>query len=142
MTIIESVRTFIKTKCPCLDKYYQGIGVDSLGQDPVSYSIETLPVDPIIKKYVDGSAEKRFGFVFASKNWYSTDVTSNIENIGFFDSFSDWLDDCTREKVFPEMNDGKTPIKIRAKMIPYLFDVEENKAKYQFECELIYFQKG
>lgn len=49
-SIIESIRTFFLT-CPFL---HDGrVNVDYLGEE-MSYSIDPLPCDPVIQKYVDG----------------------------------------------------------------------------------------
>lgn len=41
MTVIEAVREIIK-RCPYLDEYYKSLGIDRLGKDSTSYSIESV----------------------------------------------------------------------------------------------------
>ncbi len=53
MTIIESIRDYIKT-CPYLTELAK-VNVDFLPDDPTTYSIEQTPTEPILKKYMDGS---------------------------------------------------------------------------------------
>ncbi|MEG1433038.1 chloramphenicol resistance protein [Eubacterium sp.] len=139
-TIVGGIRDFIKNECPCLDEFYKGIGVDLLGEEAGSYAIETVPVDPIIKQYIDGSSERRFSFNFISKKWYGTDAIENIENIGFFDAFSEWLDECTENQCFPVVPDGYKVRKIFATTTPYLFDDEADVARYQIQCQMNYFK--
>ena len=55
-SIIESIRTFFLT-CPFL---HDGrVNVDYLGEE-MSYSIDPLPCDPVIQKYVDGGKKKQY----------------------------------------------------------------------------------
>lgn len=140
MTILECVRNFIST-CPYLEEYKEGIGVDILGEDAVGYAIETLPADPVIKEYVNGDSERRFTFLFVANEWYTTDVITNIENIGFFDDFSDWCDTCTKEKALPDLGDDRTALSLSATLTPYLYDEKTNKARYQIQCELDYYKR-
>ena len=78
-SIIESIRTFFLT-CPFL---HDGrVNVDYLGEE-MSYSIDPLPCDPVIQKYVDGGKKKQYQFAVCSKEVYDEDARVNIENSGF-----------------------------------------------------------
>ena len=69
MTIIEAVRNYIKT-CPYLKEFEDEvvkINVDKLEEDSTVYSIDESVFDPIVKTYIDGSSERQFVFVFASR---------------------------------------------------------------------------
>lgn len=138
MTIIEAVKDFI-LQCPYLDALKK-VNVDFLPQDSTSYSIEETPVQPILKQFLDGSSERQFAFVFASRLQYSDEVRNNIENSGFFESFQGWLEACTENDVFPDLGSGKTPYKIEAISSGYLFDVSGDfrNARYQIQCRLLY----
>ena len=138
MKIIESVKNFILT-CPCLVEL-AAINVDFLPESPDTYSIEEVPVSSVLQTYLDGSQERQFVFVFASRFYYSDETRNNIENSGFYEDFSDWLDEQTKAGNFPVMRDGLTPSKIEAISSGYLFDVagDLSNARYQIQCRLIY----
>lgn len=138
MTIVESVKNFI-LKCPYLDDLKQ-VNVDFLPDNPNTYSIEEIPVQPVIRAFVDGSSERQFVFVFASRLFYSEEIRNNIDNSGFFENFQNWLEECTENDSFPEMADGLTPYKIEAQSSGYLFDISGDlrKARYQIQCRLLY----
>ena len=75
-SIIESIRTFFLT-CPFL---HDGrVNVDYLGEE-MSYSVDPLPCDPVIQKYVDGGKKKQYQFAICSKEVYDEDARVNIEN--------------------------------------------------------------
>lgn len=79
-SIIESIRTFFLT-CPFL---HDGrVNVDYLGEE-MSYSIDPLPCDPVVQKYVDGGKKKQYQFAICSKEVYDEDARVNIENSGFY----------------------------------------------------------
>ena len=138
MKIIESIKNFILT-CPCLVEL-AAINVDFLPESPDTYSIEEVPTSSVLQTYLDGSQERQFVFVFASRFYYSDETRNNIENSGFYEDFSDWLDEQTKIGNFPVMRDGLTPSKIEAVSSGYLFDVsgDLSNARYQIQCRLIY----
>ena len=138
MKIIESVKNFILT-CPCLAEL-SAVNVDFLPDSPDTYSIEEVPVKSVLQTYLDGSSERQYVFVFASRFYYSDETRNNIENSGFYEDFSDWLDEQTKLGKFPVMRDGLTPSKIEAMSSGYLFDVagDLSNARYQIQCRLIY----
>ena len=138
MKIIESVKKFILT-CPLLEEL-AAINVDFLPESPDTYSIEQVPTNSVIQTYLDGSQERQFVFVFASRFYYSDETRNNIENCGFYEAFSDWLDEQTKSGNLPIMRDGLTPTKIEAMSSGYLFDVsgDLSNARYQIQCRLIY----
>lgn len=139
MSVIDSVRRFIKT-CPYLEEYngVVKVGVDMLDKDATTYSIEEVPVNTVLKRYIDGSSLRQFVFVFASREIYGEDVTQNIENVGFYEDFSDWLDECTKEGKLPILDSGKKASKIEALTNGYLYDEESSTAKYTIQCKLEY----
>ena len=138
MKIIESVKNFILT-CPYLAEL-AAVNVDFLPDSPDTYSIEEVPTNSVIRTYLDGSQERQYVFVFASRFYYSEEIRNNIENSGFYENFSDWLDEQTQNGNLPIMRDGLTPTKIEAMSSGYLFDVsgDFSNARYQIQCRLIY----
>ena len=138
MKIIESVKNFILT-CPYLEEL-SAVNVDFLPDSPDTYSIEEVPANAVIQTYLDGSQERQFVFVFASRFYYSDETRNNIENSGFYEDFSDWLDEQTQNGSLPIMRDGLTPTKIEAMSSGYLFDIsgDLSNARYQIQCRLIY----
>lgn len=140
MTIIESIRNFIED-CPFLPEFRQAVNAEYLGEEAGSYMIEATPVEPIIKRYMDGSSVRQFAFVFASREYFGQDAMENIANSGFYEHFADWLETCTLSGILPEMEEKKTAKKIMAATTGYVFNADETKAMYQIQCKLIYFQE-
>lgn len=135
--ILEYIRDFILT-CPLING--ESVNVDYIGTD-MTYSIDTLPCDPIIQQYTDGGAKKQFQFALTSKEQYDEDIRINIENSGFYEAFEEWLDTQSMMYKLPDMGEKKSPIRFETKNKGYLYDVEEVYAKYRIECRLIYEQE-
>lgn len=136
--IIEKVREYF-LKCPLISKKTQ-INVDYLGVNSVEYTIDSVPVEPILSKYVDGGALKQFVFVFASREYYGADVIQNIENSGFYQAFYEWLDEQNNIGNLPLLNDGKVSKSIEAITQGYMFDSSEESARYQIQVRLTYYE--
>ncbi len=142
MTIIESIRKYIKTYSGL--KEFEDtvkVNVDKLEKDATVYSIDETVCNPILKKFVDGSSERQFLFVFASREFYGQDVFQNIDNIGFYDNLSEWLENNTRQGILPTLEEGKQALSIKAISNGYAFNTEETLARYQIQIQLKYYQK-
>ena len=139
--IIDALRKFM-ADCPLLDDFNAAVGVDNLPERNAGFAIETVPCEPIKKLYVNGDSIKQYMFNFTSKSSYGDDIRQNIENIGFYEKFAQWLDKCTSDRTFPTLPEGMIPQKIVAVTTGYIFDTEIDTAKYMIQCRLDYFQKG
>ena len=136
--IIEKIREYF-LNCPILDEYAK-LNIDFLGVEPTQYTIEGQPVNPVIQKYVDGGALKQYVFVFGSREYYGADALQNIENSGFYERFSNWLDEQSEKGNLPKLEGGKKALKIEALTTGYLFNASEDSARYQIQCRLIYYE--
>ena len=137
MTLIQAVRNYLMT-CPLL-KGGVILSVDQLGTE-ISYAIDTVPCNPIIKKYTDGGSRRQFQFVFASREKYGEQVLENIENSGFYEQFSDWLEQQSWNRIFPDLGNYRTPYGIEILSRGYINDAEDDTARYQIQLNLIYYQ--
>lgn len=135
--IIEYIKEFLQS-CPLLEGEF--VKVDYIGTE-MSYSIDKLPCDPIIQRYMDGGAKKQYQFALMSKEQYDEDIRINIENSGFYEAFEEWLERQNFLDNLPEMSQGKIPIYFETLSSAYLYDIEGNLARYRIECRLIYEQE-
>ena len=139
--IIGSLREYIKT-CPYLDEFSKGINVDYLAEDSTTYSIEEVPCEPIIKKYVNGDTVRQYDFIFCSREAYGPDVLQNIENCGFYEDFADWIESESLKGNLPVLRNGMESRKLNVTTTGYAFQTDIDKARYQIQLKLIYFKKG
>lgn len=146
MTIIESIRNYIM-QYPNLKEFDNilDIYVDySKDSEATTYTIEEGVTDnPIKKRYTDGSTIREFLFVFLSVEFYGSEAQQNIDNLGFFEEFSQWLEYNTDNGILPIMAEGKEARSIEALTNGYLFNNATNgeTARYQIQCKLKYLQK-
>lgn len=140
--IIDSIRKFIRT-CPYLQEFNGAVkvNVDYLGDESTMYSIEETPCESIIKKYVDGSSIRQFEFIFCSRESYGPDVLNNISNSGFYEDFANWIEEENIKGNLPDLNDKECRT-IECLTTGYAFQTDVDKARYQIQMRITYFQKG
>lgn len=139
MSLITSVRTYLAT--------YSGLAtgapiwVDLLGSNPTEYSISPLAGARIVENYIDGSTVREFPFAFSSSE-STADNLERLDNIGFYETFADWLESQTNAGTLPTLASGKTATKIEALGWGYLFqEGESSTGIYQIQCKLTYDQQ-
>lgn len=140
MSVIGSIRAFVN-QCPFLDEFESLVGVEYLPEDTKSFTVEASVTDhPIKKRYLDGSTERRFNFVFASREYFGIDTVENMDIAEFYEDFSEWLEMCNLKGELPKLGLGKEARNMRALTNGYVLNADESKAQYQIQCELIYYQ--
>lgn len=140
--IIESIRNFIKDMS-CLETFNNAIrvNVNYLEPNVDTYSIEEMPIEPILKKYIDGSSIRQYAFIFTSREPYSSDVIQNIDNSGFYEKFADEIETKNDNEEFPVLDDNLETLEIKITSTGYAFAVSEDSAQYQINLRLKYLKK-
>lgn len=137
-SIIESVREYF-LKCPYLEDDVR-LSVDFLGDQPLEYGIYTEPINPTIKKYVDGDELKQFGFIFTTRSHMSGDLVTQLENSAFFDNLIEWIQEMNNKKEFPELEGDKYPTKLEIITNGYLSSADIGSSQYQIQMRLVYME--
>ena len=141
MNIVESIKEYIGT-CPYLANINDGININYLGENTVSYMIEELPREQTLKKYIDGSSLRQYCFMFVSMEVYGQDIVQNIANSEFYENFAKWLELQSDINNLPILDNGKVAQKIEVLASGYVFEKNLDKAQYKIECRVVYYQEG
>jgi hypothetical protein len=141
--IIKALRNYIRT-CPHLDTFNNAIkvNVNYLEADTDTYSIEEVPISPIVKKYTNGDSIRQYAFIFTSREPYGADVFQNIDNSGFYEKFADWIENNNDKEIFPLLDNGLEPLAIEVTSTGYAFAVTEDTAQFQIQLRLKYLKRG
>lgn len=140
--IIDALRNYIRM-CPHLDTFNNAIkvNVNYLEPNTDTYSIEEVPINPIVKKYVNGDSIRQYAFIFTSREPYGIDVLQNIDNSGFYEKFADWIENQNNNEIFPLLDNGLEPLEIKVTSTGYAFAVTEDTAQFQIQLRLKYFKR-
>lgn len=133
-----------------LEKYFVGcellkdgaLRVDYLGEKPVEYTIEVLPCDPVVKRYLGGSTVRQYLFAFGSREFYSQERLQNIQNSAFYELLADWVETRSMSGILPELPDGMEAQQLEVVSSGYLFDGSMTNARYQIQLRLLYFKEA
>lgn len=141
--IIKALRDYIRT-FKCLETFNNAIkvNVNYLEENPDTYSIEEVPIEPVVKKYVNGDTIRQYAFIFTSREPYGVDVLQNIDNSGFYEKFADEVEKKNNSETFPLLDNGLEPLEIKVTSTGYAFAVTEDTAQFQIQLRLKYFKKG
>lgn len=141
--IIKSIRDYMST-LKCLETFNDVIkvNVNFLDDETDTYSIEEIPIEPIVKKYVNGDSIRQYAFIFTSREPYGAEVLQNIDNSGFYEKLADEIERNNYNDILPKLDEGLEPISIEVTSTGYAFAVTEDTAQFQIQLRLKYFKKG
>lgn len=141
--IIKSLRDYMR-KLKCLETFNNAIriNVNYLEPNTDTYSIEEVPIEPIVKKYVNGDSIRQYAFIFTSREPYGVDVLQNIDNSGFYEKLADEIEENNNKDILPLLDNGLEPLEIKVTSTGYAFAVTEDTAQFQIQLKLKYFKKG
>lgn len=120
-----------------LAEEFNDILIDFLGEEATTYSIEPIPTDRILRAYADGSALYQFTFQFGSREFYDESLTQNIENLDFYERFSNEIDYNNNHGILPNI-DGVQSIECLNNGT--IQDIQNGTAKYGIQLRITYFR--
>ena len=139
--IIEALYNYFG-KCPLLSD--RTLRVDFLGADiDKEYTIDSIPCNPVLKRYLDGTEKRQYLFTIGSRAFYTPDVLIALDNSGVFEDLAAWIKKHNRLGISPELPSGCTAQNIEALSTVYVLesDAASSAARYQIQCKLIYLQE-
>lgn len=135
MSIIKAIYNYFND-CPILNPESR-INIDYLPDEAREYTIDTVPCNPVIKKYIDGSSKRRYLFIFASKEIYGDDFVQNADNLAFYEKLCDYIEEQSNAGILPILTEGESQ-RLEVLSSGYAINSEHQVARYQIQCQLIY----
>lgn len=132
-SVVQAVREYFKD-CPFLKD--GKFNIDYL-QDKQSYSIDTLPSDPVYKRYTDGGCIYQYEYTFTSKEAYDGDMRTMVDNSMFYQKLMEWVERQNESGNLPEIAE-KNVLANRVTSSGYLFGIDTDLAQYQMQFRLLY----
>lgn len=111
------------------------INVDFLGEEPTEFSIVPIAVDPILKKYIDGSSLRQYQFQLISCNYYGADVMQNIANSTFYENLYNLIEKNNDAGILPKIKGIES---IECLNNGAILDVTTNTARYSIQMKITY----
>lgn len=133
---ITKLRTYLISIIDMLltDTKYQ-INADMLSADPNNYSIDKIPMESTVEKWVMGVEIHRDVYSFRSRNNYSQEVLNNLINIGFYEMFESLISSNNRQKILPNIDGIQS---IRCLNCGSMNSASTNTAEFDIQIEITY----
>lgn len=79
------------------------INANMLSNDINNYSIDKIPTNTEIEKWIIGPSRRKEIYSLRSRKAYSQDTINNLNNIGFFESFEKIINSNNEEGILPQI---------------------------------------
>lgn len=79
------------------------INANALSKDIGAYSLDKIPTDYKVEKWINGTEIHRDLFSFRSRRNYSYEEMNNLLNIGFFEIFEEKIFDKDKKRELPDI---------------------------------------
>lgn len=111
------------------------VNVDFLGENPTEFAIIPIAVNPILKKYIDGSSLRQYQFQLISCNYYGADVMQNMANSKFYEELYDKIESNNDDGILPNIKGIES---IECLNNGAILDVTTNTARYSIQMKITY----
>ena len=132
--MIEKIKEYFIENIQLAEEF-ENILIDFIGDEAITYTIEPVPVEPVIRPYTDGSSLRQYVFQFGSREYYDNGIAQNIENLDFYEKFKDEIETKNKEGVLPDI-DGIQSIECLTDGT--IQDVQNGTAKYIIQMRITY----
>lgn len=116
------------------NKDYQ-INADMLSNDVNNYSLDKIPTQTEIQRWIIGPTIHRDIFQFRSRRNYSQDTINNLKNIGFFEIFENIIKNNNNNKMLPDI---KGIEKIECLNCGTMNNATTNTAEFDIQIQITY----
>lgn len=138
--MINAVKEYFLS-CPAIQRRAKVFGINNLAVDPLAYTVEDVPGNPIRKHYVDGSAVRERSFVLASRETYSKDAIAQNRNSATYDAVCAWVEQQNALENYPDIPEGD-PLSVEVSSSAYVLQTDGKTARYQIQIKVIYFTEA
>jgi len=125
MTIIDNLLT---------NSNYQ-INANMLSNDINNYSLDKIPIQPEVEKWINDTQLKRDVYSFRSRNNYSISTLDNLLNVGFFEVFENIINSNNEQGILPDINGIES---IKCLNCASMNNASTNSAEFDIQIEITY----
>lgn len=111
------------------------ININMLGADVNNYSIDRIPTNPEVERWIIPITKQKDIYSFRSRMSYSQDTINNLKNAGFFEKFEDLINSNNREGVLPDINGIESIECLSCGTMNY---ADTNTAEFNIQIQITY----
>ena len=132
---VTKLRTYLLNVIANLNENYKQLNINFLSDDVNNYSLDKIPTASVVENWINGISLHRDVYNFRSRNNYSADEISNIENIGFFEKFENAIEENNKNKTLPEIEGIEA---IRCLNVGTMANANTNSAEFDIQIQIEY----
>lgn len=132
---VTKLRTYLLNVIASLNDNYKQLNINFLSDDVNNYSLDKIPTASVVENWINGISLHKDVYNFRSRNNYSADEISNIENIGFFEKFENAIEENNKNKTLPEIEGIEA---IRCLNVGTMANANTNSAEFDIQIQIEY----
>ena len=132
---ISKLRTYLMNVIETLRKRKYPINANMLSNKIDNYSLDKIPTDTTVQKWIIGTEVHRDLYSFRSRMNYSQDTINNLKNIGFFEDFERLINSNNKNGILPEIENIE---KIECLNCGTLNYADTNTAEFDIQIQITY----
>lgn len=101
---VTKLRAYLMDIIEELIGQYGEMNINFLSNEPNNYSLDKIPVNSTVEQWITGDSIYRDVYSFRSRMNYSADTISNIENIGFYETFEKIIKQKDDSNILPDID--------------------------------------
>lgn len=114
------------------------LNANNLANNVNNYSLDKIPMQKIVSKWIIGTQEKRDVYSFRSRLSYSQDTITNLKNMGFFEDFEATIEANNKNGILPEIDNIKSIECLNCATMNY---AETNTAEFDIQIQITYWEE-
>lgn len=129
--------------CPAIEANSDdlgGLGINFLGPEPVQFSLEDSPGDPVLLRYFNGSVRVK-NYALTSRFEFCEQDAVQAANSGLLDAVCDWIEAQNDRRSFPDLGTGRIVQRVGVTSTGYLQSIDANTCRFQMQLQVQYFQR-
>lgn len=112
-----------------------GINANMLSKNVNNYSLDKIPTESTVEKWITGQSIFRDVYSFRSRAEYSTDALNNLKNIGFFEEFERVINSNNKKGVLPDIKGIES---IECLNTGSMVSTNTNTAEFDIQIQIVY----
>lgn len=134
---ITKLREYLMAIISDLKENYEQLNVNFLSNEVDNYSLDKIPVQKEVEEWITGETLCRDVYRFRSRMNYSADVITNIENIGFYETFEKIIEQKDKLKELPNIEGIQS---IRCLNVGTMNRADTNTAEFDIQIQIEYLE--
>lgn len=119
------------------------IHLDQLPADARTYSLSSVPCEPVLREYMDGGQRRQLLFTLQSRRFFGESIPRQQENLQFFQDFDAWLRLKNQQGDLPDLGEKRLCLSLNLVTSGYVMESDDaGFGRYQAEMRAEYFQGG